>query len=182
METKTCCRCSNPKPLTDFYKDKNRPDGHDVECKSCQSERKAQDYREHPEKYKARVIPKETRKKTSERFAKNRRDNPEKYKAKATKYYQENRARCLADARRRKFKRKYNMTIEDYDQMLTAQHGLCAICEKPKKFKRLFVDHDHTTGAVRGLLCFKCNTGLGGFEDSLTLLNKAAAYLEQHQH
>lgn len=177
METKECSCCLAPKPLTDFHKSKSRPDGYDVYCRACQKERKAKDYREHPEKYKARVISDETRKKTSKRFAKRRHDNPDKYKAKAAKYYQENRDKCLAYARQRKFKIKYNMTIEDYDQMLSAQQGLCAICQKPKKFKRLFVDHDHTTGAVRGLLCFKCNTGLGGFEDSPILLTQALQYL-----
>ena len=60
-------------------------------------------------------------------------------------------------------KTKYNITIEQYDEMLDAQGGGCAICGVKPTNKRLAVDHCHTTGKVRGILCTGCNTGLGGF-------------------
>ena len=75
--------------------------------------------------------------------------------------------------------REFGMTQEDYDSMLAAQGGGCAICGTQKGWagKQLAIDHCHETGAVRGLLCDRCNTGIGKFEDSPELLQKAAAYL-----
>jgi hypothetical protein len=76
---------------------------------------------------------------------------------------------------------RYGMTLEDYDARLAAQGGRCAICGAlepgSNRSDKFFVDHDHATGAVRGLLCSHCNRGLGGFRDDLTLLDKARAYL-----
>lgn len=64
--------------------------------------------------------------------------------------------------------------------MVTAQGGVCAICEQPEPKKRLAVDHDHTTGAVRALLCSKCNVALGLMSDDPARLRVAAHYLETH--
>ena len=78
-------------------------------------------------------------------------------------------------------KRKYGITFDQYNQMLAAQGGVCAICgEACITGKRLAVDHCHTTGAVRALLCSNCNTGLGKFRDNPDLLRAAALYLEKH--
>ena len=62
--------------------------------------------------------------------------------------------------------------------MLEAQGGLCAICEEAPADH---VDHDHETGAVRALLCFNCNGGLGQFRDDATVLRAAADYVEHHR-
>src|SRR5699024_496382 len=59
--------------------------------------------------------------------------------------------------------RKYGMTLEEYELRADAQGGRCLICAKPGA--QLLVDHDHETGAVRGLLCHGCNVGLGWFKD-----------------
>lgn len=67
-------------------------------------------------------------------------------------------------------------TAEAYDAMLEAQGGGCAICGNPPKSRRLHVDHDHKTGAVRGLLCHRCNRGLPTWVTERWLY-KAAAYL-----
>jgi hypothetical protein len=74
-------------------------------------------------------------------------------------------------------KRRYGITAEEADVMLAAQHGVCAIC---RTAPAAHVDHDHATGAVRALLCFNCNGGLGQFRDDPTLLHLAAFYLEHH--
>jgi hypothetical protein len=66
------------------------------------------------------------------------------------------------------------MTEADYDALLVAQGGCCAICRERQAF---VVDHDHATGAVRGLLCNRCNTGLGHLGDSPILLLRAIEYL-----
>jgi hypothetical protein len=71
----------------------------------------------------------------------------------------------------------YGLTKEGYDRMLAQQHGACAICKRQPQ-ETLCIDHDHDTGQVRGLLCRKCNLGLGFFDDSPSLLRSAAAYLE----
>jgi hypothetical protein len=75
---------------------------------------------------------------------------------------------------------RYGITIEEYDQLLVLQEGVCAICKKScTSGKRLAVDHDHESGIVRGLLCRKCNRGIGLFHDSLELLQSAANYLNR---
>ena len=77
-------------------------------------------------------------------------------------------------------KRKYGLTLEQYDAMLAAQDGVCAICGEPRPEDRtLHVDHDHDTGEIRGLLCFKCNNALGDFNDDHDLFQRAAAYLDR---
>ena len=74
----------------------------------------------------------------------------------------------------------FGITPEQYDEMHAAQGGACAICRATTNFtfNNLCVDHDHTNGRVRGLLCLNCNTALGQFKDSTSLLLKAADYLE----
>ena len=74
-------------------------------------------------------------------------------------------------------RRRYGITAEEADVLLDAQGGLCAICKAaPAKH----VDHDHATGAVRALLCFNCNGGLGQFKDDPDVLRAAAEYVRLH--
>lgn len=81
--------------------------------------------------------------------------------------------------REENLRRRYGLTVADYEALLTQQNGVCAICGKACPTRgRLSVDHDHATGEVRGLACHKCNTALGLFDDNPTLLRAAAAYLE----
>jgi hypothetical protein len=75
-------------------------------------------------------------------------------------------------------KRRYGITAQDADALLAQQGGLCAIC---RAAPAAHVDHDHETGAVRALLCFNCNGGLGQFRDDPLLLQLAAAYVEGHR-
>jgi hypothetical protein len=69
---------------------------------------------------------------------------------------------------------------ETYDRIFEEQGGVCAICEEFPIGRELAVDHDHTTRAVRGLLCMRCNTGLGHFHDSIEILDRAIEYLSDH--
>ena len=82
-------------------------------------------------------------------------------------------------------KKKYGITKEQYESLLARQNGGCAICgepPKPGRFKtRLCVDHDHSTGNVRGLLCDRHNAALGAFGDDLAGLTKAVEYLQRAQ-
>ncbi len=78
-------------------------------------------------------------------------------------------------------KRKFGLTLEQYDAMLEAQGGGCFICGRPPREDiSLHVDHDHSTGKVRGILCFRCNNALADFQEDTALLHKAVAYLTAH--
>jgi hypothetical protein len=102
--------------------------------------------------------------------------------ARLNAYHRERRSRPEVKAADRAgyLKRKYGITIEQYDEMLKAQGGVCAICRKARPEGRtLHVDHDHETGEVRGLLCFRCNNALGDFEEEYELFQKAADYLDR---
>lgn len=80
-----------------------------------------------------------------------------------------------------KLKHKYNLTLEDYDQMFEAQNGVCAICGGVNKGRRLDVDHNHLTEEIRGLLCNKCNQALGLLRTDkygISLLQKAIKYID----
>ena len=80
--------------------------------------------------------------------------------------------------RRSVVKCNYGITLEQYDKMFEAQGNSCAICNGVNKSgRKLSVDHDHKTGKVRGLLCGKCNHGIGQFNDSVRLLQKVISYL-----
>lgn len=78
--------------------------------------------------------------------------------------------------RRTHLARFYGMTEQEYDAMLLQQGGCCAVCSRVPA-DRLAVDHDHITGAIRGLLCTQCNTLLGMANDDVDRLMAAAAYL-----
>lgn len=79
-------------------------------------------------------------------------------------------------------KRRYGITTKDYEQMLIKQEFKCAICGTLKcpSGRNFAVDHDHTTKKIRGLLCSPCNTGLGQYQDSTELLQKAIKYLKEN--
>ena len=98
-----------------------------------------------------------TKEKVNKRLKKWRKDNPIQYKTQALK--------------------RFGITGEEYEQMLKEQNGVCKICGNGKTDKMLAVDHCHDTGTIRGLLCFRCNTGLGFFHDNIELLQKAKEYL-----
>ena len=89
------------------------------------------------------------------------------------------RGNRVAKEQRRRLRLKYNMTQRDYDRMVAKQQGCCAICRTSQP--SLFVDHDHLTGAVRGLLCRNCNLALGYMRDDINLLASAAQYLRTHK-
>lgn len=91
--------------------------------------------------------------------------------------YQRNKAA----ERERHLVRKYGITQADYEQMFKAQGGRCAVCRKPQS-RSFDVDHDHTTGAVRGLLCTSCNRMIGHAGDSPAKLEAAAIYLRNQPH
>jgi hypothetical protein len=103
------------------------------------------------------------------------------------KYYSMNKERHRENQRRYRknnpdkvrahnLKTKYKLTMEQYKEMFYEQKGRCAICKKEKK---LVIDHNHKTNKVRALLCSKCNTALGLFEEDWFLLLSATNYISK---
>lgn len=118
--------------------------------------------------------------------------NPEKRRAQRRRYHllhqdainerkrrwhHSNPERAKQSQKRSHLKRLYGLTEAQYFSLLTEQRNRCKLCDcylmKP------FIDHDHETGKVRGILCPKCNTGIGLLDDSPERLRAAAAYLEK---
>jgi len=80
--------------------------------------------------------------------------------------------------------KSHGSSVAEYDSLLLSQGGCCAICGAATPGNgntNWCIDHDHDNGKVRGLLCVKCNPGLGFFQDDVGLLQKAIAYLRLHQ-
>lgn len=81
-----------------------------------------------------------------------------------------------------RLKKKFGMTIQQFEEMVMAQDGTCAICKQPCRIRsRLSVDHDHETGKIRGLLCSSCNSAIGLFLENPVALRRAAEYLEKYK-
>lgn len=112
-----------------------------------------------------------------------RQDAADKYAKSEKGKEQQKRARAKYNTRRRDIvlQKTYGISLNDYNNLYISQKECCAICEKHQTTfsKNLFVDHCHSTGKVRGLLCHKCNSGLGQFEDNKAYLEKAILYLQE---
>lgn len=107
-------------------------------------------------------------------------------------YRARDRARYHADPdRRRESNRRWHernphkaqanshgLSAEQFTAMLQAQHHICALCDASFANRRPYIDHDHQTGEVRGLLCMNCNTALGHFRDDPYLMRRAADYVQ----
>jgi hypothetical protein len=108
--------------------------------------------------------------------ARRREANREKIRAQGLAWYHREKDKNQ-DARLRK---RYGISLDDYNAMYAAQRGVCAICgREPNGHGALHVDHDHASGVVRGLLCFSCNYAIGAFQDSPEIARRAASYLER---
>jgi len=158
--TKQCGKCKVFLPFSDFEKDNTKKCKTSSSCKNC---------------------------------IKRRQNNPEwrdKYRKRRRNYMKklslsENN---IPRIREQQIKLKYKLSPEEYIQMIDSQYNLCAICGKPEiavdkrngKIKALAIDHHHESGRVRGLLCSKCNTGLGMFKDDIELFKAAIKYISNN--
>ncbi|MFI0409051.1 endonuclease VII domain-containing protein [Actinomadura sp. 3N508] len=193
MRSKKCLDCQEVKPATEFWKLQSSKDGLACYCKACFSLRNSRYYRKKqanlgkrtreyrrysdvPEgmKYCARC--KEI--KSVNEFGKNRSESSgltnycRPCHSEAT---QETRNRNHGSVRNYLLKLRYGVTEQQVEEMVAEQGGVCAICLRADA---KHVDHDHLTGLVRRILCFKFNGGLGQFEDDPVKLRLAADYLE----
>jgi hypothetical protein len=169
--TKRCSKCGEYKSVDEFCRDKHQLSGLSCSCKKCHNKQGRESDAVYRENRKART-------------KKYHQEHLEQDKARRHAHYIRNWERIAQEyeltARGIRLQKYYNMTLDDYDAMLKTQNNQCVICGKTpeENGKRLCVDHDHETGAVRGLLCDKCNTGLGFFRDSIDLVSRAKKYLK----
>lgn len=162
---KQCTKCGLVKAFDDFYRAAGMRDGHRNDCKACNLEEKRQRYLADPAAAKARV----------KRW---QQENPDRLNA-----YR--RARRLEPEVKRRERaghlmRKFGITIDQYEAMLDAQSGVCAICGRLPGEISLHVDHDHSTGRIRSLLCFSCNNALADLQEDTEVVAKALGYLVAH--
>ena len=140
--------------------------------------------------------PEEKRAADREASRKYRKAHPERASVSHQQYYDANREAVLESSRKwrrdhpeqaRERNRKWRENHRGYrygviyEQLLTEQAGVCAICDGNRSNRALGVDHDHNTGTVRGLLCDRCNKGLGFFADNPEWLERAAEFLRRAQ-
>jgi hypothetical protein len=153
-------------------------------------------YWQNAERERARAREYQSTKYSKEQKAESRRRYRENHRDKLRKYmrerYAKKRDEILAYNRERRTHRpeverdwylrtEYGITLAQYNAMLAAQNGGCAICAGVDTKRRLAVDHDHATGVVRGILCENCNRGIGLFKDNPERLRRAVDYLVQSQ-
>jgi len=152
---KTCFNCKQEKHLSEFHKDITNKDGHGGTCKTCVAEYK-KIYNASPENRKRR----------------------NKRLRKWTKLAKSKDARRALDRLK-----KYGLTQDAHAELLKNQNYKCAVCGATKENSLgnvLHVDHCHKTGKVRGLLCDRCNKGLGMMRDSIVNIKSLVVYLEKH--
>lgn len=166
---KRCCTCKSEKPVGEFGRNARSPDGLQKRCRVCSREASANYYLRNKDKAQL-----------ASRSWQDR--NKEHVYAKRKEWREANPDR-LAAYRRRSHLASRGLSAHDFDQMVEAQSGCCAICGSSPGPQGLCIDHDHSccskgcSVCVRALLCRSCNTGLGLFKDDPTLLIAASSYL-----
>jgi hypothetical protein len=160
MEERTCRVCEQTLPITRFEQHGYGKKGRRWQCKDCRKKIKLAVYRANQEVYDARAIAW-------------RQANPEAVREHDRRRYAKSPHRRLA---RRAL--MYGLTVAEIEAIRERQGGVCAICRQGSPNERdLCIDHDHSTGEVRGLLCVLCNSGLGQFRDDPVILRAAIEYL-----
>lgn len=160
MTTKICIKCNEEKPHSDFYKHMGR-------CKVCHNTRVREWQKRNPDK----VVEARNR-------WRSKPDSSAKELA-AAKSWQKRHPKAVVKNSMRQCLRVYGLSVEDYYEMVNKQSGKCYICGIIPS-RRLYVDHNHTTGKVRKLLCSHCNLMLGMVKESTETLEKAIQYLHEH--
>jgi hypothetical protein len=158
---KRCKVCGLVKALDDFYRAAGMRDGHRSDCKTCNLATRAAKYRANPRP-------------AIDRATRWQRANPERHQAKQRAYVESGKKK-VAD-RKSHLKRSYGLTLEAFHSLLASQGGGCAICGRTDADN---VDHDHETGRVRGILCFKCNVAIGLLDEDWSRANSAGLYLDR---
>lgn len=166
---KKCGRCQKYLPKDLFYRNRKTADGLACYCRRCESARKKEARASNPGLI---IVHRENGKKW---YIKNK-----EHKLNKNKEWKENNP---SKWRNINLKSRFGITNEDYNQILEKQNNCCPICGKHKdEFKEFMaVDHCHKTGQVRGILCRKCNLGIGHLNDDIFLLEKSINYLNSYK-
>ena len=142
------------------------------------------------EKVEELFVPNGTSKRTGETLRKNICKKCRNKKRDLARKNNKSEARKLSDIKRwnkansgdkgknKKLKLNYGICLEDFNTMLMEQNYLCKICKN--KMNKPCVDHSHSTGKVRGLLCSECNTALGLFKENVDILEEAILYVKNN--
>ncbi len=163
---KNCPICNETKPTTSFYKSKSTIDGLQYRCKECITEYLSN--RNYTPIYDSIEISCSTCKLSKSKY--------EFYPDKRQKGGL--RPECKSCNRNIVLKRKFNITLNEYNSILISQANKCAICELSNV--KFHVDHSHTTSKVRGLLCSNCNTAIGLMKEDKGILTRAIEYLRKN--
>lgn len=165
QHSRVCSDCLLSKPESDYHKQSNRKDGLRPYCKACGTIRSREWCEKNLERYRER----------QHRYS---RENKDRLLEKQRQYRRECREKAFTTNKNWRLRKDYGITKRDYDSMLVGQRGRCAVCQElPTESNYLVVDHNHSTGAVRAILCKKCNCALGMFQDEPDNLLNAIAYL-----
>lgn len=190
---KYCPDCGQDLPVAEFTRDRGRADGLAVYCKLHARRRSTQSKRRRDGAPKHRFVDESVRVPDASKWCPDCGTVKPLVEFPASRSSRNGRhtyCRGCHNARGRAsrekvggsrgyhLRRRYGLTTEEADAMLAAQGGFCAIC---RAAPAVHVDHDHATNAVRDLLCFHCNGGLGQFRDDPDVLRLAAAYVERHR-
>ncbi|MFD9455486.1 endonuclease VII domain-containing protein [Streptomyces sp. NPDC059985] len=177
-DPKRCVRCGEEKPRAAFGIKRSNMDGLQRECRACMADyhrdrqlalgRKVRPRVEVPEGHKLCLRCDEV-KPHSEWHRNATAPDGLSTRCKVCR---------AAEGRASHLKRAYGMTEAERDAMVAAQNGLCGICLKAPA---VHVDHCHSTGRVRGVLCFNCNSAIGKLGDDPDTLRRAISYLEGHE-
>lgn len=165
-----CSKCKEDKLEEEFIVDTRWRRGRGYLCSLCRKQYGKEYYQRNKDKIKNR----------SSEWVK---DNPDQHRLNGQRFrdcnpeYETNKA----------LKKRYGITLEEYNSFFERQGGVCAICGNPETAKdysgevrKLSLDHDHATGVVRGLLCNNCNAGIGMLQDSILVIEKALEYLRSY--
>lgn len=180
--TRQCKKCGEIKSASDFSKEKRNKSGFSCTCISCTNFMSRENYKNNKDSVSAKK--KKWISENPEKMQKYRDNwdarNPEKRKL------IRNQARKFAPKERTKhqsLKYKYGITLDMFMAIYHAQNGECAICKKEvgKFCKKTCVDHNHATGAVRGILCTACNFAIGALGEKEENLLSAISYLSKYR-
>lgn len=187
---KLCKKCNIEKPIDEFYKAKGTKDGYRGECKKCSLENQSKNANKERKKEYAKEWY-ENNKEKVKRYAENYKDTKNELRRK--KYANDEEYREKIKSKVRKYNKNnphikknsrlkvYGLNQEEFDLIFEKQNKKCAICGYYDTNNINFfpvIDHCHDSLKVRGILCSKCNLGLGNFNDSIDNLKNAIKYLE----
>jgi len=162
---KICSKCGNEKPLSEYYKKYDTKDGLKNHCKTCSKIQNKQQYLKNREN---------RLEKQCQYYLK----NSEHVKEYGKNWRKRNREYC----KEYDLHRHYNLTKIEFEKILIDQNFKCAICnEILVPGKQTHIDHCHNSMKVRGILCHRCNTGIGLFKESIYNLKEAIKYIEKHE-